>query len=319
MSGKTLFDEPRSGWTGPLLLWLMSHPGIGSKRALSVAALVTDPTAFSSEWGFHKTRLSSWADAIPPVDPEPVEAGKDVEVVGYFDAGYPDLLRRLGDAPAVVFIRGRFRQDARSLAVVGTRHPTEFGRRTAAAAASDAVKVGLGVVSGLALGCDTVAHQAALEAEGYTVAVLGGSLLSPEPVSNRGLAERILESGGVLLSEVPPQVRPEPRTLLQRDRIQAALAEAVVVAQTGIPGGTLHTVRFAIEQGRALIVPRPFSPEADHSQSAGNLALTEEAGCDPAILRAEGQLAERIRNRRPVADSVPRTLAELKEAIGAFA
>jgi DNA processing protein len=84
--------------------------------------------------------------------------------------------------------------------------------------------------------------------------------MTPELASNRSLAERIVESGGVLLSEVPPQVRPEPRTLVQRDRIQAALAEAVVVAQTGIPDGTLHTVRFAIEQGRALIVPRPSSP-----------------------------------------------------------
>jgi DNA protecting protein DprA len=319
MSGETLFDEPKSGWTGPLLLWLMSHPGIGSRRALSVAALVADPTAFSSQWDFHRIRLSSWADAIPPVDPEPLEPGKDVEVLGYFDAGYPDTLRRLGDAPAVVFVRGRFRPEARSVAVVGTRHPTEFGRRMAVTASSYAVEVGLGVVSGLALGCDTVAHKAALEAGGYTVAVLGGSLLTPEPASNRSLAERILESGGVLLSEAPPQVRPEPRTLVQRDRIQAALAEAVVVAQTGIPDGTLHTVRFAIEQGRALIVPRPSSPESEHPKSAGNLALTEEAGCDPAILKAEGQLAERIRNRRPVADSVPRTPAELKQAIGAFA
>lgn len=307
-------DDPIK-WTARELLWLMSFPHIGSKRALSVATLIPDPADFADRWPEHVQRLAAWASEIPAATPEPAAKNQGVEVVGRFDDTYPSALRQISDPPLVLWVRGNLRPAARSIAVVGTRHPTDLGQNTARVAADEAAESGLGVVSGLALGCDAIAHRAALDADGYTIAVLGGALFEPQPKRNQELANRILESGGALVTEVPPHVRPEPRTLVQRNRIQAGLSRAVVIAQTGIPGGTLHTARFALEQGSPLIVPRPSSSEARLPESAGNMALTDPAGCDPEVLKAVGQLAEQLKQRAPIADAAPTTPSELRAVI----
>jgi DNA processing protein len=252
---------------------------------------------------------------VPPVDVEEMLDFPHLGTVGMFDAEYPEILSTIPNPPAVLWFRGDLRHRLRNVAIVGTRQPTEFGRTIAATVANHVVERGLGIVSGLALGVDAIAHQATLDAGGYTIAVLAGSLEAPQPKHNQGLAERILDSGGALICETLPDVVPSARTLVARNRIQSGLSVATVIAQSGIPGGTLHTARFAVEQGRRLIVPRPTGDRRADPQNAGNVALTAPEGTDPVILKADRRTAELLRERRPVADDTPETPAELKRSL----
>jgi len=190
------------------------------------------------------------------------------------------------------------------VAIVGTRHPTSFGRAVAAAAARSAVAAGLAVISGLAAGIDTIAHATAMSAGGLTYAVIGSGVDVPTPRSNVSLAEEIVASGGGLIAEVPPGTPASRRQLVARDRIQSGLSLAVVVCQCETSSGAMHTARFAAVQGRLLAVVRPKGPASAVRACTGNLALVDPAGCDPALLSAAGATAEIIRNRRPMADVV---------------
>ncbi|MGZ4472428.1 MAG: DNA-processing protein DprA [Nocardioidaceae bacterium] len=188
------------------------------------------------------------------------------------EAGYPGELRSLPDPPAAVWVRGRLGAGPR-LAVVGTRTPTAWGRRTAGLVATEAARRGICVVSGLALGIDIAAHRACLRAGGETIAVLGGGVDLPTPRAHVVDAERILAHGGALLSEQPPGTRPNRGTLTARDRLQAALARATVVVQSDLASGTMHTARFTAALHHPLVVAAPPAREWDDAASSGNRAL----------------------------------------------
>lgn len=210
------------------------------------------------------------------------------------------------------------------ITVVGTRHPTRFGAMAAHTIAYEAAKQGIPTISGLAAGVDTTAHLACLQAGQPTWAVLGQGITTLPPGRRRQLADQIVACGGGLLSEVPPDTPCTPRLLVRRNRILAGLSEATVITQTGLPSprtpaGTLHTARYAIEQGRLLAVAHPAGRYATEPESAGNLALTDPHGCDPAVLHATTPpLVAMIRTRRPVADLVltgTDTLRQLWQAL----
>jgi DNA processing protein len=173
---------------------------------------------------------------------------------------YPAGLLRLDDPPALLFVHGPTRPDARPrVAVIGTREPTPWGERTARECGAEVVHAGGVVVSGLAWGIDTAAQTAAVDAHGCTWATLPAGLDLVFPPSNASLASRIVERGGALISEYLPGTRPHPTFFVERDRLQAALSQAVLVVETGLSGGTMHTVRFA----RALEVPLHVTLPAD--------------------------------------------------------
>lgn len=159
---------------------------------------------------------------------------------------YPSKLQGLSDPPALLFSIGRFDFDRRPrIAVIGTRTPTPWGLKTAKACAAQVARSQGVVVSGLALGIDTAAHAASVEHHGATWAVLAHGLDTVSPLSNRELAKRIVDNGGALISEYAPGEPAERRHFVDRDRIQAGLADAVLVIESGIDGGAMHTVRFA--------------------------------------------------------------------------
>lgn len=197
------------------------------------------------------------------------------------------------------------------MAIVGTRRPTQAGLDLAIRAATSAVAAGLGVISGLAPGIDTAAHEAALEAGGRTWAVLGSGVDALTPEAGLALAERIVSCGGGLVSELEPGTGVRPRYLVARDRIQSGLSLAVVVCQCETSSGTMHTARFAIEQGRLLAVAAPVAAGLRQRAWSGNRALCDPEGCDPALLSARGALAAAVSARRPVADVVWRSDADL--------
>jgi DNA processing protein len=182
-----------------------------------------------------------------------------VTLLTFFDPRYPDRLRDLADPPPILYVRGEVELLARErlVAVVGTREPTRFGTSAATDLTTALADDGWGVVSGLAKGIDTISHLTALEHDAPTVAVMGGGLDRIYPAENKGLASRIVDAGGTLISEQPFGVQPRPQNLVARDRLQSGLSVAVLVAQSGVKSGTMHTARFAAGQGRPLFCPVP--------------------------------------------------------------
>lgn len=321
----TLFDEPKpSDGIGDLftpagLLRLQQLPGVGPKRAIELAQRFREwaqlAEASDSDWtdaiGSVGTKARSGIDLVREADPLP----DGTRAIGYFDNDWPDWLSNIPSAPAVVFVRGSL-PDGGALAVVGTRTPTRFGRLVVEKVVERAAAHGVGIVSGLALGVDAAAHEAALRVGALTWAILGGGVDIPTPRQHADLANRILESGGGLISEQLPGTEPNAQRLVSRNRLQSAAAQAVVIAQCGIPSGTLHTARFALEQQRLLVVPRPRPPWDTEPESAGNIALTDPAGCNPGVLHASGSLAKLVSARRPVADLVLHEASEIEQLWG---
>lgn len=201
-----------------------------------------------------------------------------IEALTAEDAGYPRRLREIELTPPVLFLAGDAAALAspRVVAVVGTRRPTDDGRRTAARIGGVLAAVGATVVSGLAVGIDGSAHAGALLAKGITVAVLGSGHAHLYPSAHETLAREIVRTGGALVAELPPDARPRPASFPRRNRIIAGLADATVVVEAGERSGALITASWAMEQGRAVFaVPGPL----DRDQAVGcNRLLREHAG-----------------------------------------
>lgn len=169
---------------------------------------------------------------------------------------YPCGLKEIPEPPASLFLRGSMpTADTKLLAVVGSRALSPYGKRMCTSLIKGLTGHPVSIVSGLALGADAVAHEAALDAGLHTIAVLasGVSDRAISPRTNYPLAKRILENGGALLSENPPEYTPFPSDFPKRNRIVAGLADAVLIIEAGERSGTLITARLAGEYGRDLL------------------------------------------------------------------
>lgn len=236
-----------------------------------------------------ETLLDAAARVLPPVSRLEREAAHDraakvmarcfrleVKVVGIEEEGYPARLRQIPDPPPLLFVLGSVDVlHAPSVAVVGTRRASWAGQEAAAEVARRATARGLVVVSGLALGIDGAAHEAALDG-GRTVAVLAHGLDTVTPPSHRELAEWIVAGGGALVAEHPPGVPPMAREYVRRDRIQSGLALGSMMIESEVRGGAIHHARFAAAQGRPVWV-------VQHGTLAGPELIDEGA----RLLRAE--------------------------------
>lgn len=195
------------------------------------------------------------------------------------DPDYPAALRQIDAAPPVLYVRGRITsQDEWAVALVGTRRASTYGREVAHVLGSELARRGVTIVSGLALGIDTVAHRAALDAGGRTLAVLGSGLDQLYPPQNRGLAAAIAEQGAVI-SDYALGTRPDANNFPPRNRIISGLSRGVVIVEAGDRSGALITARFAADQGRDVFaVPGSIL----HPGSAGCNALIRQ-GATPAL------------------------------------
>ncbi len=175
-----------------------------------------------------------------------------IRILTWKDALYPPLLREIADSPPVLYTYGKLTEaDQFSIAVVGTRNSSTYGKQVTERMVTELAKGQVTIVSGLALGIDTIAHTAALDAGGRTIAVMASGLDSVYPPTNRALAHRIVESGqGVLLSEYPLGVRPESGNFPSRNRIISGLSLGVLVVEAPEKSGALITADRALKQGR---------------------------------------------------------------------
>ena len=181
-----------------------------------------------------------------------------IDVLSESDDAYPAMLRQIHDPPAVLFLRGKLEpRDMVSIAIVGTRHATNYGIRQAERLAAGLSRAGFTIVSGLARGIDAAAHRAALSAGGRTLAVLGGGIHQIYPPEHAPLSDEIATSGAVL-SEVPPRVPPKSGLFPQRNRIISGLTLGTIVVEAALRSGALITSTHAMEQGREVFaVPGP--------------------------------------------------------------
>lgn len=227
-------------------------PTIG---AVTFARLVRETEGdAAAAWEFYPNKLD-WEGKTPDWEREIARAEKmKIKIVTEADAEYPQQLRNIPSPPLALYVAGSVEALSKSaVALVGTRHSTEYGRDVAERFAFGLAKRGWCVVSGLARGIDACAHRGALAAEGVTVGVLGGALDMFYPNENRALAREMVEKGGCVASEFPFGRAPDVQTFPQRNRIVSGLAKGVVAVECPIHSGTLITCTRAVEQGRAVM------------------------------------------------------------------
>jgi DNA processing protein len=216
------------------------------------------------EWtGFEQPELidSAAADEVSEANvDEYVELilgleAESVSLVTVLDEEYPTNLRLIYNRPPFLFVRGELRaHDDRALAVVGTRSASNEGREQAARLARDLVDHGATVLSGLATGIDTSAHQATLEARGRTVAVMGTGIRRIYPAENRELAARIVEAGGALVSQFWPDAPPTRYTFPMRNVVMSGMGVGTVVVEASSTSGAKMQARLALDHGKRLFL-----------------------------------------------------------------
>ncbi len=225
----------------------------------------------------------------PPAELERL-AQVGVDAIAWNDPRYPPLLQRIADPPPLLYVHGELAgADQRAIAIVGTRQPTSYGTRTTSALARDLSAAGLTIVSGLALGVDALAHRAALEARGRTIAVVAGGLDRISPQQNLPLASAIVDAAaGAIISEHPLGTEPSPESFARRNRILAGLSLGALVTEAGSRSGAWHTVTSALDYDREVFaVPGPI--DAPQSEGA-NLMLQQ--GLAKLVLSAADVLVE---------------------------
>ncbi|MGH9305913.1 MAG: DNA-processing protein DprA [Acidimicrobiales bacterium] len=246
------------------------------ERAGSASALWAKLRAASARWSddaVTQAALLGWLGRLQALTPggDPAwdrgPAGNDdpawdggpdhppVRMVSVLDEDFPDNLRRVRNRPAFVFVRGRLEDgDWRAVAVVGTRRPTPPGRAQAARWAGDLARAGVVVVSGLALGIDTEAHQAALAAGGRTIACLGTGIDVTYPPANSDLALRIARNGACV-TQFCPGTPPRRENFPRRNVVTSAMAVGTLVVEASARSGARMQARLALEHGKRLYLP----------------------------------------------------------------
>jgi len=203
------------------------------------------------------------------------------------DDTYPTLLRHINAPPTVVYWLGELPHMERAIAMVGSRNANYYGQRMVNVLVPALVEQQWAIVSGGAIGLDTMAHRAALQAKGITIAVLGSGLLQQYPTSNKRLFAEIIATGGTVLSSFPLNETAMPGNFPARNRIIAGLSKGCVVVQAAIQSGARITARFALDQGRDVFA---VPGSVDDPLSAGCHALIQEGAkliTGPADILAE--------------------------------
>jgi DNA processing protein len=209
----------------------------------------------------------------------------NIKILSIYDDGFPVLLKTMRDRPIVLNFKGDYRKINQhiGIALVGTREPTKKGIKYGEFLGEYFGRHGYNVVSGLAKGCDTAAHQGCLKVGGMTSAVVAHGLHMIFPLENYDLANKILENGGALISEYFIGKKPEPFQFMERDRIQVGLSVATIVIQTDLSGGTMHTVQATLENHKPLAVLR-YEQGVRSPEIRGNKKLIRERKAFPLTI-----------------------------------
>ena len=284
--------------------WLRLHltPGLGRKGLFRLqehfstprAALEQSPAGWQGIAGLRNIGL------IPTIaDSQFLAARRQIEqcqarLVSYWDEAYPSLLREIPDPPALLYLRGAT-PPPEALGIVGSRNASPTGRHLTAEIARELASRGIGIISGLARGIDTAAHEGALAGQGPTVAVLGCGIDRIYPPENERLFRRIIAEGGTIISEYPPGADPLAGHFPGRNRLISGLCRGVLIVEAALGSGSLITADFALEQGRDV-----FAVPASIASPVGcgvNRLLKDGA----FLVTESGDILERLWPRCPSA------------------
>ena len=251
-----------------ICIWLNSIDKMTSAKALMLLDYYGGPTQFAEKVDFMDEKLLRifGADTMYKMNLGFTQENLDrlsgqledlhIEAVTIYDPRYPGWMKYCADPPFILYCRGNTRLllEDRKIAVVGSRKNTAYGRRVVQNFVPSFVDAGYVTVSGLAVGTDETVHEETLKAGGKTIAVLGSGLCNVYPAANRGLAERIVQTGGLLISEYPPYAKPAQYHFPQRNRIVTGISKGLVIVEAGMKSGVYSTFNHAIEQGRDIFI-----------------------------------------------------------------
>ncbi len=213
-------------------------------------------------------------DLLKKADLEISKAVKEkADIISFTDSRYPESLKEIYDPPILLYVKGVLPPPSTpKVAIVGSRKASLYGLRMARSIGADLSRAGVVIVSGLALGIDSAAHEGALSAEGATLAVLGSGLSKLYPSQNKKMAQEIVKKGA-LISEYPMDMSPLPQYFPVRNRIISGLSQAVLVVEAGEKSGALITADTALEQGRDVLA---IPGNADSEKSNGTNSLLKQ-------------------------------------------
>ena len=271
-------------------LSLLSLKGVGPKTARQILELTSaelDPS--SQQWINHLLGLVGKAKRFRPSASQ-LELGVDdakailersdksnIEILSEKDPRFPKSLNRLPDPPLLLHCKGNLSAlEMPSIAIVGTRHPLAQSRVFAHEFAQICCRRGKSVLSGMALGCDAEGHKGALSVNGVSIAVMAHGLDSVFPRENEGLTQELLQKNGLLVSEYPIGAKPTKSSFVQRDRITAGLANAVVAVEAGRKSGTMHTMECALSLNTAVGCLWLKGVFENHVGASGNAHLIQD-------------------------------------------
>lgn len=204
------------------------------------------------------------------------------DLISIDDDAYPEMLRHIFDPPLLLWVKGNkeaLKKDG--IAVIGTRRASSYGLSQTEKWTTWLVESGLCINSGLAYGIDAASHRAALKAGGTTIAVLGSGIDVIYPQKNIGLARQIIENGGAIITEYLPGTQPDAGNFPERNRIVSGMSHGVVVAESGVKGGSMITARCALDQNREVFV-------LPHQ-----LGYAKGEGCNYLIKTGQGKLIQK--------------------------
>lgn len=278
--------------------WLHQIPGIGNKKAEELIQTAGSAKAvyFASEKQLRQVlRQKEWDNFRESIVSYKIKEEYEklqrsgIKLVSKFEQGYPVRLKRIRDAPFLLYYLGELPEEAiPSLAIIGARECSSYGSLMASAFAGCAAEKGISVISGMARGIDGISQETALKAGGRTYAVLGCGVDICYPSSNRSLYEEIVKTGGVL-SPYPPGTKPARTLFPYRNKIVAGLSDSVLVVEARQKSGTLITVDMALEQGKDVYaVPGRLT---DRLSDGCNYLIRQGAGI---VLSPEDLISEMI-------------------------
>lgn len=263
-----------------------------------------------------------------------------LSIVRIGDAHYPEALACIPDAPLALFVRGSTAAlvGPLNVAIVGSRRGSPAGRAFARVLAADLGRVGIGIVSGLAIGVDGSAHRGALDVSATTVAVVGGGHGNVYPASHRGLAAEMVAAGGALVTEYPPSSIALPGNFPERNRIISGIAAGTVVVEANVKSGSLITARMALEQGREVMAVPGSVFDGNHGGChrliKQGAALVESAAdvlfafgldppvtpgrdlpADPVLARVLGALAHSVATLHDIVESLAMPAQDVLSAL----
>lgn len=280
-----LFNQPTATLSPKqAFMILQALPGVGPitlRNLLEVfrndvgAILEAQPFLLQKAEGVGPTlakTISQWKQVVDIQKLEAKLSGLGADFVTLLDEDYPPLLKEIYDPPSGLYCLGSYRPTAMNIAIVGSRRCTLYGLGVARKLASELASRGFCIVSGMARGIDSAAHEGALEVQGKTVAILGSGVDVIYPPENEGLYHRIAQTG-VVVSEFALGQRGDKTTFPRRNRLIAGMCQAVIVVETDNQGGSMITARFAAEQGRHVFA---VPGRIDQVSSRGCLQLIRE-------------------------------------------